>query len=221
MKEKKNSKILEVVDSFKIMFTQFLKEVYDTETAQLQFLYELQKESTTEELQEVLENYRLLTQKHIYRLEKVLGELKIEHSAEECKIVDVFSKIADIVIISSEGNSMARDAGLIVVAQQISHYKIATYGGLIQFSLALGERKTAYLLECSLEEEENIDEALTEVAECSVSMELETERYCDERDIDVIVEEEVNSKSKGNRSLELNKAKEKIVKKKNSISSKN
>lgn len=49
-------------------------------------------------------------------------------------------------------NSMTRDAGFIVVTQQISHYMIATYEGLIQFSLALGEVKIACLLEYSLEE---------------------------------------------------------------------
>ena len=216
MKEKKNNKKPEITNSFKVLFIQFLKGVYDTETAQLQFLYELQKESTTEGLQEVLENYRLLTQKHIYRLEKVLGELNIEHKAEECNIVGVFSKIVDKVIKSSEGHSMARDAGFIVVTQQISHYMIATYGGLIQFSLALGERKIAFLLECSLEEEENIDMALTEVAECCVSTDSEDGCYWDECDIEVVIEEEIKS----NRSLELSKEKENVVKKKSSNSSK-
>ena len=70
---------------------------------------------------------------------------------------------------------MTRDAALIIAAQKVEHYEIATYGGLVQIALTLGYDKAADLLEQTLVEEEDTDEHLTEIAENYINFEAEQE----------------------------------------------
>jgi len=70
---------------------------------------------------------------------------------------------------------MTRDAALIIAAQKVEHYEIATYGGLVQLALTMGHDKAAVLLEETLEEEEDTDENLTEIAESYINFDAEQE----------------------------------------------
>jgi ferritin-like metal-binding protein YciE len=57
------------------------------------------------------------------------------------------------------------DSGLIGVARRVEHYEMAAYGAVCALARVLGETKHASLLEQTLEEETETDEALTELAE--------------------------------------------------------
>ena len=70
---------------------------------------------------------------------------------------------------------MTRDAALIIAAQKIEHYEIATYGGLVALALTLGQHRAADLLEKTLQEEYDTDEKLTDIAESHINFEAEEE----------------------------------------------
>ena len=70
---------------------------------------------------------------------------------------------------------MTRDVGLIIAAQKVEHYEIATYGGLAQLAITMNHEKAADLLERTLQEEEDTDLLLTEIAETSINFEAEQE----------------------------------------------
>ena len=70
---------------------------------------------------------------------------------------------------------MTRDAGIIMAAQKVEHYEIATYGSLVQFAKTLGMEEAAELLEQTLDEEKGTDEKLTQLAEGSVNKAAEQE----------------------------------------------
>ncbi|MGG5903452.1 DUF892 family protein [Sphingobacterium daejeonense] len=70
---------------------------------------------------------------------------------------------------------MTRDAALIIAAQKAEHYEIATYGGLAQIAITMGWKKVADLLEDTLEEEEETDLDLTEIAEAFINLDAEME----------------------------------------------
>jgi ferritin-like metal-binding protein YciE len=57
------------------------------------------------------------------------------------------------------------DAGLIAAAQRVEHYEITGYGTVHNFSELLGEEEAAELLAETLEEEEDADEKLTNLAQ--------------------------------------------------------
>jgi ferritin-like metal-binding protein YciE len=57
----------------------------------------------------------------------------------------------------------------------IEHFEIACYGTLISWAAQLGYDQAVALLEESLEEEENLDETLTEMAEGKSNLEADKE----------------------------------------------
>ena len=63
----------------------------------------------------------------------------------------------------------SRDAGLILSAQKVEHYEIATYGGLAQLAKTMGNEENKNLLGETLDEEKEADEMLTTLAEGSIN----------------------------------------------------
>lgn len=84
-------------------------------------------------------------------------------------------KEAEEIIESTPDGSATRDATLIIAAQKVEHYEIATYGGLVQIALTLEMNEIANLLEKTLQEEEDTDYNLTEIAESFINFEAATE----------------------------------------------
>ncbi len=70
---------------------------------------------------------------------------------------------------------MTRDAALIIAAQKIEHYEIASYGGLVQLAITLGKHRAADILDKTLSEEEETDQLLTDIAEGHINIEAEEE----------------------------------------------
>ena len=69
--------------------------------------------------------------------------------------------------------SAALDSGLLAAAQAVEHYEISRYGTLRTWAQELGLNQAVKLLETTLKEEKNTDEALTELAETCVNQEAE------------------------------------------------
>jgi ferritin-like metal-binding protein YciE len=74
-------------------------------------------------------------------------------------------------MISMKGEPEAKDAGLIAAAQRVEHYEIAGYGTVRTYAELLGDEQAVRLLERTLQEEEETDERLTEIAESTVNEE--------------------------------------------------
>ena len=72
---------------------------------------------------------------------------------------------ADGMVSDTKRNSFVRDAGLILAAQKVEHYEIATYGTLCALAEYLPEKKIKRLIERTLAEEKKADQLLTKLAE--------------------------------------------------------
>lgn len=156
-------------------FISALKDIYYAENAILEALEKMQDAATTDELKEAFEDHHLQTQKHVKRLEKVFGLIDEKPEKKECEAIKGIIKEGEEVIKSTEEGSMTRDAALIIAAQKVEHYEIATYGGLAQLAITMGHDKAAELLERTLQEEEDTDEELTEIAESFINFDAEKE----------------------------------------------
>lgn len=82
---------------------------------------------------------------------------------------------ADSIIEDTDTGTLVRDAGLILAAQKVEHYEIATYGTLRTFAAAMGHTEVADLLEQTLDVEKATDVALTELAESFINEEAAAE----------------------------------------------
>lgn len=156
-------------------FVSALKDIYFAENAIIEALTEMQNAATTEELKEAFEDHQLQTQKHISRLEKVFRLIDETPEQKECKAIKGIIEEGQEIIKSTEEGSMTRDAALIIAAQKVEHYEIATYGGLAQLAITMGHDKAADLLEKTLQEEEDTDYDLTEIAETFINFDAEQE----------------------------------------------
>ncbi len=156
-------------------FVSALKDIYYAEHAMVEKLPKMREAATTEELQDAFEDHELLTRRQITRLEKVFREIGEEPAKQKCDAIEGLIKEAEKIIKSTPDGSMTRDAALIIAAQKIEHYEIATYGGLVQLAITLGFDKAVDLLEDTLEEEEETDFELTDIAESFINFEAEEE----------------------------------------------
>ncbi len=150
-------------------FMDALKDIYFAEKHILEALPKMQKAATTEELQEAFEDHHLMTQKQISRLEKVFKSIDEKPEAKKCDAIIGIVKESENIIKETEEGTMTRDAALIIAAQKVEHYEIATYGGLVALAETLELYKAADLLQTTLDEEEQTDRELTDIAETSIN----------------------------------------------------
>ena len=78
-------------------------------------------------------------------------------------------------ILKEEGEESVLDAGMIVAAQKVEHYEIASYGSVRTFANLLGQDEAARLLQSTLDEESETNEILNRLAETVVNPEALTE----------------------------------------------
>ena len=76
--------------------------------------------------------------------------------------------------MKASGDRDVRDGGLIGAAQRVEHYEIASYGTARTLASRLGETTAADKLQTTLEEEEEADSKLTDIAESEVNPEAAT-----------------------------------------------
>jgi len=74
-------------------------------------------------------------------------------------------------MLHKEGDESVIDAGIIVAAQKVEHYEIASYGSVRTFAQLLGRDKAAELLQTTLEEESETNELLNKLGEDIVNPE--------------------------------------------------
>jgi ferritin-like metal-binding protein YciE len=132
-------------------------------------------------LEDAFDNHHKQTERQVKRLEKVFQLIDEKPEGKKCEAMDGLIKEGKTIINETREGSMTRDAALIIAAQKVEHYEIATYGGLVQLALTLGKNRVASLLDKTLQEEEETDRQLTDIAESYINFQAEEE---DERSSD-------------------------------------
>jgi ferritin-like metal-binding protein YciE len=156
-------------------FMDQLKDIYYAEKQLMQALPEMAKACTTEELEDAFKDHLTQTERHVKRLEKVFDLVGQQPEEKKCEAMDGLIKETRKIISETKTGSMTRDAALIIGAQKVEHYEIASYGGLVQLAVTMGLRRAADLLDKTLNEEEETDRLLTNIAEGHINMEAEDE----------------------------------------------
>jgi len=161
-------------------FSDSLKDIYWAEKHLTKALPKMEKAATTLELKQAISGHLAQTEEQVSRLEEVFGLLDMKPQAKKCDAMEGLVKEGESIIEETEDGSMTRDVGIIMAAQKVEHYEIATYGGLVQLAIVLGQEEIADLLNQTLEEEKKTDDDLTEIAEHHVNWEAEKEGEEDE-----------------------------------------
>ncbi len=151
------------------LFLDSLKDIYYAEKAITKALPKMAKAATSEKLVMAFEDHLQMTQQQITRLEQVFETLGEEAEGKKCEAIEGLVKEAEGLIDETDEGTSTRDVALILAAQKVEHYEIATYGGLRQLAETLGYSEAATLLEQTLEEEKETDLLLTGIAENNIN----------------------------------------------------
>ncbi|MBK8488026.1 MAG: ferritin-like domain-containing protein [Chitinophagales bacterium] len=152
-----------------------LKDIYWAEKHLTKALPKLNKAATSKELKNAFSEHLEVTKTHIERLEQVFELLDKKAVAKKCEAMEGLTKEADSIVEDTEKGTATRDVGLILAAQKVEHYEIATYGGLAQLARTLKKEDVAELLEETLGEEKEADSLLTDIAENDINYEASQE----------------------------------------------
>lgn len=152
-------------------FIEELQDIYWAEKHLVKELPKLQKAATSEELADAIGDHQAATEEHVSRLEEVFKMMGETAKAKKCEAMDGLVKEAQQIIEDTEEESATRDVALIMAAQKVEHYEIATYGSLVQLAKTIGMNNIAEVLAETLQEEKETDELLTSIAESGINEE--------------------------------------------------
>ena len=154
--------------NLKELFHDTLKDIYFAEKKILTALPKMAKAAHSEELKAAFNKHEAQTEEHVARLEKVFSEIDETPRGKTCDAI--MGIIAEGQEVMKEFKGMpALDAGLLAAAQAVEHYEIARYGTLKTWAAELGFERAADLLDTTLNEEKETDEALTQLAQSEVN----------------------------------------------------
>ncbi len=156
-------------------FVNELKDIYWAERHLVKALPKMQKAARSQELKQAIADHLEVTNEHVTRLEHVFEMLGKKAQAKKCDAMEGLTTEGQRVIDETDADTFTRDVGVIMSAQKIEHYEIATYGGLIQLAKTLGYNDIADILMPTLNEEKEADEKLTNIAENSINYEASLE----------------------------------------------
>jgi ferritin-like metal-binding protein YciE len=152
-----------------------LQDIYWAESQLLKSLPSLQDSATTRELKMAIEEHLVQTETHVKRLEEVFALVGEKVQGKKCEAMVGLIRESESVVEHTPAASMTRDAGIIMAAQKVEHYEIATYGSLLEFARTLGLKEVAGLLHATLDEEKQADQGLTTIAQTGINWTAEHE----------------------------------------------
>ncbi len=161
------------LNSLHDLFVDEIRDLYSAEKQLVAALPKMAKAATNSELRAGFEAHLEETKMQVERLEEIFDVLGLNARAKHCEAMEGLIKEGK-EIIEEDGNDEVKDAALIVAAQKVEHYEIASYGAARAHAELLGLSRAVELLEVTLEEEKATDTTLNELAVGIVNMEADT-----------------------------------------------
>jgi ferritin-like metal-binding protein YciE len=158
------------LDTLKTLYIDELRDLYNAENQLIKALPKMAKAASSEELQDAFEKHLEQTKTHVERLEEVFEEIGEKPKGKTCKAMKGLIEEGS-EILHEDGEESVLDAGIIVAAQKVEHYEIASYGSVRTFAQLLGKDRSADLLQTTLDEESEANEVLNRLAEDIVNPE--------------------------------------------------
>ena len=159
----------------KELFIEELRDIYWAEKHLVKALPKMRKACTSQELANAFEDHLAVTETQVGRVEQVFELLDMAPRAKKCDAMEGLVKEAQGVIEDTDTGTATRDVALIIAAQKVEHYEIATYGSLVQLAKTMGRDDIAELMQATLNEEKETDMLLTELAVSGININADNE----------------------------------------------
>jgi ferritin-like metal-binding protein YciE len=155
--------------TLKDLYIHELKDIHSAEKQLIKALPKMAKAATHAELKAGFETHLEETKEHAVRLEKLLASHDATTRGPKCKAMEGLVEEGS-ELMEEEKDPEVLDAGLIMAAQKVEHYEIASYGTVRTFAKLLGDDEGAKILQTTLDEEGATDKKLTKLAMSAINV---------------------------------------------------
>lgn len=152
------------LNSLQDLLIEQLQDLYDAETQITKALPKMADATLSSQLKQAFQMHLDQTKRQIERLEQVFEHFGEKAQGKTCKAMQGLIKEGE-ELMKERADAAVMDAGLIAAAQRIEHYEMAGYGTVRTWANLLGNKQAATLLQQTLDEEEQTDQKLSELAE--------------------------------------------------------
>jgi ferritin-like metal-binding protein YciE len=151
------------IASFEELSLEGLRDIYSAETQLMETFPALIEAASSETLKDTFRQHRAQTRGQIARLEEIFHHRDESPEGVDCQVARrMLDEVRDYIAEMEPGS--LRDAALIGAAQKFEHYEIAAYGTACPLIEHIGDATAVQLLYATLEEEELLEEKLTDIA---------------------------------------------------------
>jgi ferritin-like metal-binding protein YciE len=140
-----------------------LRDIFHGEKQLVKALPKMARAAKSTKLREAFEHHLEETKGQVERLEQVFEKLDARSSGKRCEAMEGLIDEAKEMIEEIKTPEVL-DAALIMGAQKVEHYEIASYGSVRALADALGQDDILQLLEETLDEEKAADQKLNKLA---------------------------------------------------------
>jgi Uncharacterized protein conserved in bacteria len=151
------------LQSLENAFVDELRDILSAERQLVKALPQMAKGASSDELRMAIEQHLEETKTHVERLEDVFRSLELSPRAKKCEAMEGLVEEGSSLLEENAAPEVL-DALIIAAAQKVEHYEIATYGTLCTWAKLLGHETALKLLKQTLNEEEETDLKLTNIA---------------------------------------------------------
>lgn len=149
------------------LFIEELEDMYSSEHQIIDSLPKLIGLATLPDLKEALTNHLQETKNQVNRLKRIFTLLNLTPVENKCEAMEGLLREAED-LVHDKTKSSTLDAAIIIAAQKVEHYEMASYGALRSFSKHLDfKSEIVDLIQETLNEEGAADKKLTKIAEGS------------------------------------------------------
>ncbi|MBC5823786.1 MAG: ferritin-like domain-containing protein [Candidatus Eremiobacteraeota bacterium] len=150
--------------SLEDLYVDELKDLYNAEKQLLKALPKMAKASSSGELRTAFREHLEQTKEHVTRLEQIFEQMGSSGRGKKCKGMEGLIEEGQ-EMMAEDAEPAVKDAALISAAQRVEHYEMAGYGCVRAYAETLGFDDAVELLQQTLDEENQANEKLTEIAE--------------------------------------------------------
>ena len=140
-----------------------LRDIYHAEKQLVKALPKMAKASKAPKLRQAFESHLEETKGQVERLDQVFEKLDTRSSGKRCEAMEGLIEEAKEMMEDIKTPEVL-DVALIMGAQKVEHYEIASYGSVCALAEALGQNDVKQLLEQTLNEEKAADQKLNQLA---------------------------------------------------------
>jgi ferritin-like metal-binding protein YciE len=156
------------MQTLKDLLIEEMRDTYSSETQIVDGLEEMAEAATSPNLKLAFQTHLKETQNQVERLKQAFTHLGADPEGNTCEATEgLIAEAQEVMDEDMPGELL--DVALVLAAQKVEHYEIASYGALKTIAQECGETEVANLLGQTLEEEKATDEKLTQLAETEIN----------------------------------------------------